>query len=212
MYKKLIALVAGALLGLLVGATFNDLKAAPTVAGQPIGAVSLGPNGDPNCTATKIAPKEFLTAGHCVTSPEGLTVSTQTDQADVQYVTTGANGDWAVVFTDTDIEGVPILPLGCSMPVYLGQNVVAMGYPYPMRQQFTRGYVSALGGEQDQRLPNDFYLVMPGAASGSSGSAIVDQDTGLIIGILVTAVPTPRFGGLLAIGVQSLEVYGLCKK
>jgi len=169
-----------------------------------------------HCTAFKIGPKEFMTAGHCTTpstsnkieGANGLGYHFQS------YVTKGSRKkdhnrveDWGIIHTSTDDDAIGTLELSCGEVLYPGLMVSYFGYSADSKGVFGMGRITTLeqpGGRNDA----DFGIIVP-AAPGSSGSAIVSLDSGKVIGILTEGVAASR-AGIYMIGVESIENVPQC--
>ncbi|MEL6504660.1 MAG: DegQ family serine endoprotease [Pseudomonadota bacterium] len=105
--------------------------------------------------------------------------------------------DLAVLQFEPD-DAMPVVPLGDSENLQVGDLVLALGNPFGVGQTVTSGIVSALA--RSQNGVNDFGFFIQTDASinpGNSGGALVDMD-GRLIGIN-TAIYS-RSGGSNGIG------------
>jgi S1-C subfamily serine protease len=93
--------------------------------------------------------------------------------------------DLAVLRVEDLPDGVEPLPLGSSLPLVVGDPVIAIGNPFGLERTATTGIVSAL--KRIIRAPNDFEIqnvIQTDAAinQGNSGGPLLD-DAGRVIGI-----------------------------
>lgn len=113
--------------------------------------------------------------------------------------------DWAILHTEKDIN-VPSLDINCHIDLQVGQSIVTAGFPFPAGKSFFQGYIAS---KEPLRIDGggSFFTDLK-AASGSSGSPVIETDSGDIVGILVTNItPSNR---LLFTGVQTVITQGLC--
>lgn len=172
---------------------------------------------DAFCTATKVAPKTFLTARHCTDSLRefDLRFEPEFDVAFPKWVTlpigTKAPGnrkyDWALIETHTDMEHVAAAQYSCHETPYLGMPVATFGYSSKTQPSFSVGYVASL---KPGTRPNqyDFALDIQ-VAPGASGSAIISLDSGDIVGVLTEGISEQR-AGVYLIGAQLVSQTALC--
>ena len=106
--------------------------------------------------------------------------------------------DLAVIRLAADGAELPVLPLGTSDDILVGDLVLAIGNPFGVGQTVTQGIVSALrsGGEGPTRY--QYYIQTDAAINpGNSGGALVDMN-GRLIGI--NTFIYSRTGGSVGIG------------
>jgi S1-C subfamily serine protease len=119
------------------------------------------------CTVTSInaAKHYWLTAAHCVNSPD-LFIANR--RADVVYADTEA--DLAVLYTEG--YSLPALKLRTTRPI-VGQRVVLVGHPVGLPQvQVFWGRISSLRTAVEDNV--DYMLFDMTACGGNSGSVVVD--------------------------------------
>ena len=193
--------------------TFTPAQAARIIQSS---TVALVKNNNEFCTATKIDPRMYLTAKHCVGQDTdfGLEYKKLTTLWP-RYITlpwgTKSDGerkpDWAIIETTFGAADIQPAKLGCAEEIYLGQPVAVYGYSSHAAPSFSVGYVSSLEPGED---PWSFdYAIDVQAAPGSSGSAVMSLDTGAIIGVLVEGIAANRVGFYL-IGVQEIKTTPVC--
>ena len=178
-------------------------------------SVALLNLGGGYCTATKIAPRQWLTARHCITSSmkietEKTYLYPRSVLMTVEDKTEGSrNEDWAIVNTADEDESVPSLPLGCNDTVYAGMPVAYLGYPADVDRAFVMGHVSSMKRARNYVNDADWVMNMV-VAGGASGSALVSMDTGNIIGIVTEGLSSPRTGFFMT-GIESVRNLDWCQ-
>ncbi|MEE9499588.1 MAG: serine protease [Nitrospinaceae bacterium] len=161
--------------------------------------------GDLNyaCTVTVIEHKEersiLITAGHCVDRGEAYMVTFDgrrfytarvwklpaekiNPQKKRQYGEPMV--DMALFIVDERLSVKPI-EIGMKVSVEPGRGVLTVGYPLGVTKIRYNGIIAGRL-ERPGSKDHGYLLLQIFGAPGSSGSAVVDQRTGLIIGILVS--------------------------
>jgi len=104
---------------------------------------------------------------------------------DARVVGADPKTDVALLRLDAD-RSFPVLPLGDSSGVEVGEFVLAVGNPLGLEHSVTSGIVSALGrhniGVEGDQLYTDFIQVDVSINPGNSGGPLVDM-AGRVIGI-----------------------------
>ncbi len=101
--------------------------------------------------------------------------------------------------TDLAIGNLPIMPLGRSDTLRVGDIVLALGNPYGLSQTVTQGIVSATGRGQLGLATFENFIQTDAAINlGNSGGALIDA-RGDLVGIN-TAVLNRTYGGPEGIG------------
>jgi hypothetical protein len=131
------------------------------------------------CTATKIGPREYLTARHCAErlSTDYRLYGPKNELVFVRsvLVSTGeksrANGryrreDWAILVASVPSKA-PSLTLGCGEKPYLGMPVAYIGFPEAIERMFGMGYVAGTTPAPTNHA--DFFIDVP-VAPGASAS------------------------------------------
>ena len=114
---------------------------------------------------------------------------------DAKIIGTDPRSDVAVL--KIDAEDLPVVALGNSEELRLGQTVLAIGYPYAVGQTVTRGIISALGRSLDLVDYENFIQTDAAINPGNSGGALINT-AGELVGIN-TAIYS-RSGGSQGIG------------
>jgi Do/DeqQ family serine protease len=115
-----------------------------------------------------------------------------------KVIATDANTDLAVI--KIDAKNLPVMPIGNSDNVHLGQWVLAIGYPLSLDVTVTQGIVSAksrnIGINRQGAAPVEAFIQTDAAVNpGSSGGALVNTN-GELVGInAAIASPTGSYAG-----------------
>ncbi len=140
----------------------------------------------------------ILTNNHVVDGATDLEVTLpDRRQFKARVIGTDAKTDIAVI--KIDASNLPVITIGNSAKIQIGDAVLAIGNPYGIGQTVTMGIVSATGrnglGIEDYE---DFIQTDASINPGNSGGALVN-DRGELIGIN-TAILAPGSGGNQGIG------------
>jgi len=108
--------------------------------------------------------------------------------------------DLAVLKIDTGGQALPVLPIGDSDAVAVGDLVLALGNPFGVGQTVTMGIVSALA-RTSVGVSNYQSFIQTDAAinPGNSGGALVDLQ-GRLVGINSNILSSGEGGGSIGIG------------
>lgn len=211
-------LVLALMLGISVGAQAEEMspKQAAEYLNQSIVQLSRSPHGESYCTAWKVADAIYATAGHCTSRNQDMYINDgEFDWARVKAFTIGvgnkksndAPADWALLYTTKDLEDIVQLPLACSNDLYIGMSVSHMGYGHPTSPSLHYGYVSSLNIEKHRGDAE--VLLSTHVSGGASGSPVIDNTTGSVIGIVTEFVPSARVG-VIGTGMEGI-VEGVCE-
>jgi len=111
----------------------------------------------------------------------------------------GQDPDTDIAILDLEIGGLPIMPMGRSDTLRVGDIVLAIGNPYGIGQTVTQGIVSATGRGQLGLATFENFIQTDAAINlGNSGGALIDAH-GDLVGIN-TAVLNRTYGGPEGIG------------
>jgi len=115
-----------------------------------------------------------------------------------KVIGTDANTDLAVIKIDG--KNLPVMPIGNSDNVKLGQWVLAIGYPLNLDVTVTQGIVSAksrnIGINNKAAAPVEAFIQTDAAVNpGSSGGALVNTNGELVAINSAIASPTGSFAG-----------------
>jgi serine protease DegS len=111
----------------------------------------------------------------------------------------GQDADTDIAILSLKIDNLPVMPLGRSDTLRVGDIVLAIGNPYGLSQTVTQGIVSATGRGQLGLATFENFIQTDAAINlGNSGGALIDAH-GDLIGIN-TAVLNRTYGGPEGIG------------
>src|SRR3981081_518112 len=95
----------------------------------------------------------------------------------------GTDPDMDIAVIKIDAKGLPVVPLGNSSNLHVGDTVMAIGNPFGLNFTVTRGAVSALGRSQfNIEALQDFIQTDAAINPGNSGGALIDIK-GQMVGI-----------------------------
>lgn len=139
----------------------------------------------------------ILTNNHVVESADEIEVIlNDTRKAKAQVIGTDPDTDLAIL--KIDLDKLPVIVLGNSDALQIGDPVLAIGNPFGVGQTVTGGIVSALGRNQLGINTFENFIQTDAAINpGNSGGALVDVN-GHLMGIN-TAIYS-RSGGSMGIG------------
>jgi Do/DeqQ family serine protease len=141
----------------------------------------------------------ILTNNHVIEEADEIEVTMYDKRSfKANFIGTDPSTDLALI----QIQGnnLPILPLGNSDDIKIGQWVLAVGYPFNLESTVTAGIVSAKGRSinilQRDKTPIESFIQTDAAVNpGNSGGALVNLD-GELIGInTAIATTTGTFSG-----------------
>jgi serine protease Do len=106
----------------------------------------------------------------------------------------GTDPDMDIAVIKIDAQNLPVVPLGNSSNLHVGDTVMAIGNPFGLNFTVTRGAVSALGRSQfNIEALQDFIQTDAAINPGNSGGALIDIK-GQMVGIN-TAILSGGSGG-----------------
>jgi serine protease DegS len=140
----------------------------------------------------------IVTNQHVIAGADSIRVQLADGRiADAKIV--GQDPDTDIAILDLDIDNLPIMPMGRSDTLRVGDIVLAIGNPYGLSQTVTQGIVSATGRGQLGLATFENFIQTDAAINlGNSGGALIDAH-GDLVGIN-TAVLNRSFGGPEGIG------------
>jgi S1-C subfamily serine protease len=140
----------------------------------------------------------IVTNQHVIAGAESIRVQLADGRiADATIV--GQDPDTDIAILDLEIGDLPIMPMGRSDILRVGDIVLAIGNPYGIGQTVTQGIVSATGRGQLGLATFENFIQTDAAINlGNSGGALIDAH-GDLVGIN-TAVLNRNFGGPEGIG------------
>lgn len=141
----------------------------------------------------------IVTNNHVVDGANDISVTLNDRKSyKAKLVGTDANTDLALI--KIDAKNLPVMPVGNSDDVRLGQWVLAIGYPLNLDVTVTQGIVSAksrnIGINRQGSAPVEAFIQTDAAVNpGSSGGALVNT-SGELVGInAAIASPTGSYAG-----------------
>ncbi len=139
----------------------------------------------------------ILTNNHVVEGGDEIEVTlNDTRRAKAKVIGTDPDSDLAIL--KIDLDKLPVIVLGSSDALQIGDQVLAIGNPFGVGQTVTSGIVSALGRNQLGINTFENFIQTDAAINpGNSGGALVDVN-GNLLGIN-TAIYS-RSGGSMGIG------------
>jgi S1-C subfamily serine protease len=140
----------------------------------------------------------IVTNQHVIAGAESIRVQLADGRiADATIV--GQDPDTDIAILDLEIGNLPIMPMGRSDTLRVGDIVLAIGNPYGIGQTVTQGIVSATGRGQLGLATFENFIQTDAAINlGNSGGALIDAH-GDLVGIN-TAVLNRNYGGPEGIG------------
>ena len=140
----------------------------------------------------------IITNQHVIAGADSIRVQLADGRiADATIV--GQDPDTDIAILDLEIGDLPIMPLGRSDTLRVGDIVLAIGNPYGLSQTVTQGIVSATGRGQLGLATFENFIQTDAAINlGNSGGALIDAH-GDLVGIN-TAVLNRASGGAEGIG------------
>jgi len=153
---------------------------------------SLGSGVIVNATGT------IITNQHVIAGAESIRVQLS-DGRIAGATIVGQDPDTDIAILDLKIGKLPVMPMGRSDTLRVGDIVLAIGNPYGLSQTVTQGIVSATGRGQLGLATFENFIQTDAAINlGNSGGALIDAD-GDLVGIN-TAVLNRTSGGPEGIG------------
>jgi len=139
----------------------------------------------------------ILTNNHVVEGADAIEVILN-DARRTKAKVIGTDPDTDLAILKIDLDKLPVIVLGNSDQLQVGDQVLAIGNPFGVGQTVTSGIVSALGRNQLGINTFENFIQTDAAINpGNSGGALVDT-TGNLLGIN-TAIYS-RSGGSMGIG------------
>lgn len=158
---------------------------------------------------------DLLSAGHCVAESGEQSFSVAEDIGGPQTAVTvvkyeaDAAFDFAIFELKTDKE-YPILKLGSSVDVAVGDEIVNPNFALGAAKQLGRGFVSSGATKPGFFSVPDEFMVQAYGTGGTSGSPVLLPGTNTVIGMIVDQFTNAEglFGGSNAgvgLGAQPIE-------
>ncbi len=138
----------------------------------------------------------ILTNNHVVDGADEITVRFA-DQREMKAKLIGKDKETDIAVIKVNGKDLPVLELGDSDNIKVGDWVVAIGSPFGLEQTVTQGIISAKGRNIGAGAYDDFLQTDAAINPGNSGGPLVDLQ-GRVVGIN-TAI-TSRSGGYEGVG------------
>ena len=140
----------------------------------------------------------IVTNQHVIAGADSIRVQLA-DGRIAEATVVGQDPDTDIAILDLSIGNLPVMPLGRSDTLRVGDIVLAIGNPYGLSQTVTQGIVSATGRGQLGLATFENFIQTDAAINlGNSGGALIDVH-GDLVGIN-TAVLNRTYGGPEGIG------------
>ncbi len=139
----------------------------------------------------------ILTSNHVVSNSSKMTVTLSDGREfSAEVIGTDPQSDIAVIKING--ENLPVLPMGDSDEIRIGETVIAIGNPFRLSNTVTMGIVSAKGRSNVGLIDYENFIQTDAAINpGNSGGPLINLE-GKIIG--VNAAIFSRSGGYQGIG------------
>jgi len=210
-----VAVVAALTLGVLLSSSDDDVaspavcQATQVAQGALPSVVTIlakGSVGSGSGSGSIVA-----TGGYIVTNDHVISTAADSGRLSVLYsdgqaspatiVGRDVTTDLAVIKATDGAEGRPLMPIGSSEDLQVGQPVVALGAPLGLSSTVTGGIVSALGRFVPLPVSADDRAYLVGAIQtdaainpGNSGGALVDCE-GALVGVNTAIKTVPNSSG-----------------
>ncbi len=125
----------------------------------------------------------ILTNAHVVHGAEGISIH-MADGRELEATLIGMEPDLDLAVLRVEAEGLPVIELGTSSELMLGETVIAIGNPYGLGQTVSTGVVSHVEREVEIQpgIVQDYIQTDAAINPGNSGGALVNLD-GQLVGI-----------------------------
>ncbi len=145
----------------------------------------------------------ILTNNHIVGDADRITVRTH-DGREFQAELVGSDPRSEVALVKIPGDDFPVLPIGDSDAIEIGEWVIAIGNPFGLSETLTVGVVSAKGRNNIGITDYEDFIQTDAAINpGNSGGPLLNIE-GKAIGINTTQFS--QMGGLLGIGLPSINM------
>ena len=141
----------------------------------------------------------ILTNNHVVGAVDKITVELKDGRTFTNAKLIGTDPDSEVALIKIDGDKFPVLPMGDSGKIEIGDWVIAIGNPFGLSETVTVGVISGVGRNLDRHIAQyeDFIQTDAAINPGNSGGPLIDLD-GRVIGINTAIVS--ESGGYMGIG------------
>src|SRR5213079_140144 len=138
----------------------------------------------------------IVTNNHVVDGATEIKV-TLADERELPGRVLGRDPKTDIALLKVDATGLPVVPLGDSSRLQVGEPVMAIGNPFGLEQTVTTGIVSATGRVIGEGPYDDFIQTDASINPGNSGGPLINAQ-GQAVGI--NAAIVSRSGGSVGIG------------
>ena len=146
----------------------------------------------------------IITNNHVIANADTIMI-TLADGRATRAVVVGRDPDTDLALLSIKLKSLPVMPLGRSDRLQVGDGVLAIGNPLGLSQTVTHGIVSAIGRNQlGVATFEDFIQTDAAINSGNSGGALINT-LGELIGIN-TAVLGKNSAGEISVEGISFEI------
>jgi serine protease DegS len=133
----------------------------------------------------------IITNNHVIDNADVIVV-TLADGRTTRARVVGRDPDTDLALLSVELKGLPVMPLGRSDQLQVGDQVLAIGDPLGLSQTVTHGIVSAIGRSQlGLATFEDFVQTDAAINAGNSGGALIDAH-GNLIGINTAVLNNTR--------------------
>ncbi len=141
----------------------------------------------------------ILTNNHVVGDVDKITVELKDGRTFTNAKLVGTDPDSEVAVIKIEGDNFPVLPMGDSTKMEIGDWVIAIGNPFGLSETVTVGVISAIGRNLENRIAQyeDFIQTDAAINPGNSGGPLINLD-GEVIGINTAIVS--ESGGYMGIG------------
>jgi Do/DeqQ family serine protease len=143
-----------------------------------------------------VSPDGHILTNHHVVDGAERVVVVLSDGREFQAKVVGTDAPTDLAVLDVEADSLPVLPLGDSDAVRVGDVVLAVGNPFGVGQTVTMGIISAKGRQTPGGgdAYEDFIQTDAPINHGNSGGALITSN-GQLIGINSQIVSPSSFGG-----------------
>jgi putative serine protease PepD len=191
-------------------AACNAASVADRVLPTIVTILVRAPGGSSNGSGEIITSDGYILTNNHVISPAatGATLTVRYSdghEADARLIGRDPKTDLAVIKVESP-DALPVIDIGNSGSLSVGQPVVALGAPLGLSSTVTAGIVSALGRTVPVPSDDDRNAILVGAIQtdasinpGNSGGALVDCN-GRLVGVNTAIATVPGSGGQASTG------------
>ena len=142
----------------------------------------------------------LLTAHHVIEKAKDIEVRLADGQRlPARIITTDAQVDLAIIKVQTERE-LPIIPLGDSEAIRVGDLAVVLGYPFGRESSMNLGIISRTGRSYPDSASYDFIQTDAGGYAGGSGGPLLNSK-GHVVGMITMASERGNMGFATPINV-----------